>query len=540
MKIFFKSKSLFQCSKYQKKSNIISNIFKISNDYYNFYTKTNNLNAEYDVYDIFKTPVKLSESLSSPIEQLNQVTELDKIKSKQSDKEKRKGYKFLNTFNEKDFLENKTRNFSLSNDDYKVLLLKEFTGSVKKFIYNDQEVYLIGTAYNRISLSNIYKLLNTIRPNIILTQLRPDKILSGISANITNLTNNKITEEDYINFLIRDPWEIQPSISQKENAKNKLKAYNIFLNYEKNKEIRKHIEQKQETFIEIKETERISNEALSVMSLWGEQKNVKIMACDLPEYLQYEKLANELTVVELQNMFNEIFVQLPNNPDFEPNNSFGCAINLYPDRFLNNSDSIMSQLIHSVSKRLQLESINKNNNESNKNDIGNDSNENNTTKATIENTIVSPSNKNKMLAFVGYGQTESIPLFLKYNVERSSIKSLLTSPKAYDSILYGKDSLEILVEKWVLIKIIMQGVNIKEGSDTIIDYLIKKYVRLDLIQSGFNNEKLLLDRTYYLFSKLYDEKLKLALSFMSEGTTIKRKDFMKKILKDPYLNSQLD
>ena len=54
MKIFFKSKSLFQCSKYQKKSNIISNIFKISNDYYNFYTKTNNLNAEYDVYDIFK------------------------------------------------------------------------------------------------------------------------------------------------------------------------------------------------------------------------------------------------------------------------------------------------------------------------------------------------------------------------------------------------------------------------------------------------------------------------------------------------------
>ena len=510
-------------------------------------------------YDHDKMPSLFSETFQQSSNQLVDLIEKQISEMRKED---------LKIQLEKEFLENKDKTFELSRETYVEFLQKGMLGDANKFILNQTEVILVGTIYNRIPIENLYKLLNYVKPDIILIQQRPDRMLGGIYENIVNLNKKLIDENKFIEKLIRDPWEIQTSLKNKESIKERLFKKGILLNLKKREKEREVIEKTQENFKNISEHERLTNDSQSLISLWGEQKDVKILVSDFPEVSLYEKLSNSLTLVQLRKTFESIFTEFPNNPDFEPSTPIGTAINLYPDLFVTNSDAYISQIIYSLTKKEELK------------------------------------NK-KIISFLGYGQSYTIPLFLNYERDRNSLSKILTPIKRYSSLLYGDDSLEVLVEKWAMISLILNGLekydtyleipieefqnneknelqnlslnsienqskssfdqymskhrnilssqklkvqkdNIEKynydslfGDDKIIDHLSRKYARDDLIKTGFNSEKFLINRMKYLYDCIIKEKRKEALCLIKIGYEKKKKGFMRRIIDDPLLSAEI-
>jgi hypothetical protein len=469
---------------------------------------------------------------------------------------------------EKEFMENKNKTLQLSRETYIEFLDKGMLGDATKFKLNETEVLLVGTIYNRIPIENLYKLLNYVKPDIILIQQRPDRLLGGIFDSVANLNKSLIDENKYIEKLIREPWEIQTSLDNKESIKEKLRKKGIILNLNKNSQERRLIELKQEKFKNVSEHERLTNDTQSLISLWGEQKEVKILVSDLPELNYYEKIANTLTLTQIRKTFDSIFTEFPNNPDFEPSTPLGTAINLYPDIFLQSSDAYISQIIYKLSQKEEFK------------------------------------NK-KIISFLGYGQTYTIPIFLNFERDRNSLSKILKPAQRYNSMLFGDDSLEVLVEKWAMISLILNGLerydtqleipidnihskektemfgmnsgenesgkisnfdqimnknrhfSLKErsssysksienykyetlfGDDPLIDFLSKKYARDDMNKTGFNSENFLVQRMKFLYDCIIKEKRKEALYLIKSGIDKKKKSFMRKIINDPFLSAQI-
>ena len=154
-------------------------------------------------YDHDKMPSLFSETFQQSSNQLVDLIEKQISEMRKED---------LKIQLEKEFLENKDKTFELSRETYVEFLQKGMLGDANKFILNQTEVILVGTIYNRIPIENLYKLLNYVKPDIILIQQRPDRMLGGIYENIVNLNKKLIDENKFIEKLIRDPWEIQTSL----------------------------------------------------------------------------------------------------------------------------------------------------------------------------------------------------------------------------------------------------------------------------------------------------------------------------------------
>jgi hypothetical protein len=251
-------------------------------------------------------------------------------------------------------------------------------------------------------------------------------------------------------------------------------------------------------------SERLTEDAISMISVWGEQKDTKIMISDMPELILLEKLSNSLTLLQIRNIFEEVFREFPLNPDWEPRNTLGIAINLFPDIFVYHSDAFLAHSINTYS-------------------------------------IMNEKENKKLLIFTGYGQTESLPLFLNYDIDRNSLMEVCKVPQRHVSFIQGEDTLEILAEKWCLLSLIINGNQnqLSETTSLFIDYLINKYARDDMIKTGFNSLKHLTSRTRHLFDKLFQDKSLEAFKLVGEGYEIKKKNFMRKIFNDPLYNSQL-
>jgi len=441
-------------------------------------------------YNIMKSTIPLSESLEKPPVELNEF-----IKN-----EKKEEQIFLTPEKEKAFLESKSTQFNLPKKTYTNYMEKGMLGNVERIRFKDVEIYFISTIYDRINSVNLYKLLNYINPDMIQIQLKPDKIINNIE--------NFYQKQNFIENLIREAWEIQPSLELKERNFKKLLDNNILITSKSKKE---DIVEKQKSFLDlgIYDPDRLSNEAISMISLWGEENKRKILVSDSPETFLVEKISNSYSVVFIREIFKNCLIQFPNNPDFEPRTILGTALNIYPDIFLHLSDIFISNCINEICK-LPLEKRPK-----------------------------------KLVSFLGYGQSKSIPNYLKFNVERSSLMEFLNVNKRYESIIYGEDNLEILVEKWVLLYLLFKNAGLKSelklnSNNAQVDQLIRKYAREEMIKTGFNSENFLISRMKHLFDELVQEKKILTLEYLSEGHKLKKKMFMKKIFNDPILNSQLN
>jgi len=441
-------------------------------------------------YDIIKSPISLSESLEKPAEKLKEYI------NKEAKSENKI---FITAEKEKIFLENKKIEFNLPKKTYTNYLEKGMLGNAEKIIFKEVEIYFVSTIYERINLVNLYKLLNYVNPDLIQVQIKPEKIIKNIE--------DFYQKENLAENLLRDAWEIQPSLELKEKNLKRLLDNSILITSKTKKEEIIHM---QKNFIDLNiyDPDRLSNDALSMISLWGEENKRKIFVSDSPDSLLIEKISNNNSLVYIREIYKNSVMQYPNNPDFEPRTILGTAVNLYPEIFLNISDIFISNCINKICELPQNQK------------------------------------PKKLILFLGYGQSKSIPNYLQFNVERSNLISYFNNYKRYESALYGEDNLEILVEKWVLIYMLLKNAGLKSNlnissNDVQIDNLIKKYARDEFIKTGFNSENFLIKRMKHLFNELVKEKKILTLEFLSEGHKNKKKAFMKKIYNDPILNSQL-
>jgi len=443
-------------------------------------------------YKFDEMPIKLSEFLNEQTQTLNEVVE------DQNKKLEKASEMIFKTNDEKEnFLKNKSLPFKIPKKVYKSFLEKGMLGNAVKLYYKNLEVFIIGTMYERIDVLNIYKMLNYIKPDMVMLQMRPDRMLTKIDK-YYNKGNTELVQR-----LIRDPWEIQPSLIAKKKMKNLLVKNGYAIS--SSKLMKEEIVKEQEMYeLNPNHSERLTEDAISMISLWAEQKDTKIMIADMPELLLLEKLANTLTLLQIRNIFQEVFREFPLNPDWEPRTTLGTAINLFPEIFVNHSDSFLAHSIDTYSNLTEKE------------------------------------NK-KLVIFSGYGQTESLPLYLNYDIDRNSLMEICQVPERYVSFIQGEDTLEILAEKWCLLSLIINGNQTKLADSTslFIDYLINKYAKDDMIKTGFNSLNHLKSRTRFLFDKLYKEKSEEAFKYTGEGYEIKKKNFMRKIFNDPLLNSQL-
>lgn len=405
---------------------------------------------------------------------------------------------------EKAFIENKNLKFNLPRPMYKQLLEKGMIGDAIKLTHKNLEIYVIGTMYDRITPTNLYKVLNFAKPDLVLLQIRPDRMLSGIEKYYNK--DPKILLEK----LTRNSYEIQPSYEIKENMRRMLLDKGFMINSKKS--VDEHL-YKNFKSIESNQSERLTNEALSVISLWSEQKESKVVLSDIPESIMIEKLTNTLSLMQIRQIFEEVFTEFPNNPDWEPRTPLGTAINLFPDIFVNPSDAYLAQSIDNLAK------------------IENEKKENKIT---------------KVVAFVGYGQTLSLPFYMNYDIDRNSMTNLMIPPSRYKNLITGEDKLEVLAEKWCLLSLIFNGIEGVQNDKIaslmnfpIVGGLIKKYARDDMIKTGFNSESHLINRTSHLFCELLIDKTKSAVEFIGKGYDLKKKTFMRRIFNDPMLNSQL-
>jgi len=449
-----------------------------------------NLSEKYYKFD--QIPIKLSEFLNQSTQSLEKIIqEQNNILGTTSQ------LIFKSKEDEEKFLKNKNIKFSIPNKVYKSFLDKGMLGRAVKLQYKNLEVFIIGTIYERVDVLNIYKMLNYIKPDMIMLQMRPDRILSKIDKYYHR------GDKELVKKLIRDPWEVQPSLKAKKNIKNLLLKNGFAIS--SNKLMNENVIQEQEQYeLQPLHSERLTEQAISMIALWGEQKDIQIMISDMPELILIEKLANSLTLLQIRNIFDEVFREFPLNPDWEPRTTIGTAINLFPEIFVHHSDAFLA---HSINTYAEM------NGKENK----------------------------KLVIFAGYGQTESLPLFLNYDMDRNSLMEVCKVPQRYVTFIQGEDSLEILAEKWCLLSLIINGNNYKlsETTSLFIDYLINKYARDDMIKTGFNSMNHLTSRTRFLFDKLYSDKTEEALKLVGDGYEIKKKNFIRKIFNDPLLNSQL-
>jgi hypothetical protein len=446
---------------------------------------TDNLIESFSTQEISKTPKEILEDKSNPLSNFKKQL-------------------FPTEEKEKAFLEDKNLKFNLPRPMYKQFLEKGMIGDAIKLSHKNLELFVIGTMYDRISPANLYKVLNYVKPDLVLLQMRPDRMLSGIEKYY------KKDPEILLEKLTRNSYEIQPSYEIKEKMRKMLLDKGFMINSKKSvdDELYKNFKS-----IESNQSERLSNEALSLISLWGEQKDSKVVLSDMPESIMIERLANSLSLMQIRQMFEEIFTQFPNNPDWEPRTPLGTAINLYPDLFVNPTDAYLAQSIDNLAK------------------IENEKNPNKITKA---------------VAFVGYGQTLSLPFYMNYDLDRNSMTNLMTPPCRFKNLITGEDKLEVLAEKWCLLSLIFNGVEgvqsenkISQMNFPIVEGLIKKNARDDMIKTGFNSESHLINRTSHLFRELMIDKTNSAVECIGKGYELKKKTFMRKIFNDPMLNSQL-
>lgn len=470
-------------AKKQYKKIINNSIFNFTTTLHNIIFENGKLSEKY--YSPKLVPNNISENIIENFPSVKEILENKEIKDYKKEI-------FPTEEKEKAFLEDKSKKFNLPRKLYQNFLEKGMLGDAVKVKHNNIELYIIGTMYERIDSINLYKLLNYVKPDLIILQMRPDRILT----NIDNYYDKD--SSTFLNKLIRDSNEIQPSLELKEKTRRSLMNKGFLVSSDKamSQEITSNYKA-----ITSNQCERLSDEALSTISIWGEQKDTKILLADLPEGLLIEKLSNSLSLIQIQQIFEETFTQFPNNPDWEPRTSLGTAINLYPDLFVNPSDSFLAQTIDQLSK-------------------------------TTDNKPV------RAISFVGYGQTISLPIYLNYDLDRNSIKNILTVPDRYKGFIASEDSLEILAEKWCLLSLIVYGLN-TEINSKLINHLIKKYARDEMIKTGFNSENHLKNRTAHLFNELMISKTDLAHKYIGEGYETKKKIFMRKIFNDPLLNSQL-
>mmetsp|Transcript_2881 Transcript_2881/g.3061 ORF Transcript_2881/g.3061 Transcript_2881/m.3061 type:complete len:304 (-) Transcript_2881:1698-2609(-) len=163
--------------------------------------------------------------------------------------------------------------------------------------------------------------------------------------------------------------------------------------------------------------ERLTYSSIAGVSLWADAKNIPIFLGDQPELIYRQNVANNYTLMQLQQIFMHCNRLLGQNPDLEPHVPANAGYFSYPELFLTPSDTYMSAVLDALTMTGKFKNI---------------------------------------VCIVGLGQQETLPHYLRNRTEKSLMKEL--EPKVLkNSLIRGDDTCEVLVDKHTLLDILFHG-----------------------------------------------------------------------------------
>lgn len=311
----------------------------------------------------------------------------------------------------------------------------------------------------------------------------------------------------------------------------------------------------------------------------------KIMIADIPTVFQIHKISNTLSLYEIKNIFEKCYREYPKNPDYEPQTALSMAQHLYPEIFVKDSDRFIAQCLKYLVNRKELlkkkEIVEENTKKlKKKNDSNSDSKEasnektkiklnkkskrkiplsnykdskfkiksiekmdlssnqnsyiddvydnskNNQTHINDDKEESSVTDSTKVMSVLSYGQSLSLPIYIEN--ENKSISSVLSPGKRYKTLIYGHDTLDIVVDKLAHLFILYFGIT-NEIPHAYIENIIEKYVDEDIRMTKYNEKSELMSKALYLFDCLLVERKENAIKYITEGLESKEKEFVERI-----------
>lgn len=382
-------------------------------------------------------------------------------------------------------------------------------GDIKQLKTNNCYLSLISTVYSKINISNIYKTLNITNPNFIFLQFRPDLIFNNMSVQINYFLRNKITENKYFENIVFTANDVIPSYFNYIDVFNKIKKDKL-INIKSKKDIIKQIESIPKNLKSPELSERLSKDVLSICSLWSLlNNNCKLILGDIPLCVLIKKIINKCSLYEIKDIFENTFKSLPQLPDLEPNNPLTISQYLYPEIFVKPSDEYMSEIVKIIfNSNLKKDKL----------DIS---------------------------AFVGYGQTLSLPLYIgnfnnivdnntntliNNNVD-NKLKQIIDPGLRHKTLIYGKDSLDIVADKISMLLLLFYGLNFP-FKPNIYNYYLDWYIEEEIKDTGLNNYEFLYKRMEFLLINLIKEKKTIAINNISNGVNLKKEMFMRETIEN--------
>lgn len=389
-------------------------------------------------------------------------------------------------------LENKIKEgkneINLPNMIYKEYMKHSLNGHCVNLKIQNKEIIFVSTPYQKVDLTNLYRMMNYVNPDIVITQSKMDLFNNNFYEDLFD--EEKDIKDHLTNALVKQGSTFQPSLEHKNKSIENLKNKNIRIN----KSLL--IDSNHQNNIVEKIKDRLDFNTVSMISLWAELKNKDMGLIDYPFEFLLRYILTNVSLNELKNIFSETYSNLYNFKEIK--GTFNVAMSLYPDLFLNVSDKFMSYNL---------------------------------------NNLLQNNKYRKYLVFCGYGQSISLPIHLNYN--KPDIYKMTTElSMRYNNFIGGEDSLEFSVEKLVLSHLILYGLEYKpmleEMEDTFYNLAYD-----ETLKTGYKNKGFLVDRMNFLYHELYKERKEQAIKLMGEGLETRKRKFLEKIFNNPNLNSEL-
>ena len=245
---------------------------------------------------------------------------------------------------------------------------------------------------------------------------------------------------------------------------------------------------------------RLTLEAIATIALWAENSKKSIILGDIPQHLNYTRISNNNSLLQLQSLLHQSTERLGESPDDYPRTPFGSGLNLYPDVLLHNTDEYISALLKSITTP----------------------------------DIFPPEHMKSIVCFLGYGQTRSLPHYLQYSQQTLPL-FMQPSTQLFKTLL-GTETPHMFIEKLSILDILFNkdfSTDNGEYDDLSFDQICKTSIQI--IEGGMwitlGGEKELVPRARYIYNELREKYWHFAEEGYAAGMDKLYFQFKRKILK---------
>ncbi|KRX06902.1 hypothetical protein PPERSA_11547 [Pseudocohnilembus persalinus] len=382
----------------------------------------------------------------------------------------------------------KEENYPLTHSDYAHFQKQNKYGKVNILNYKNSKITMVGTQYQFLPIKNIYKILRHSKPDVICLQVRPDQILNNFVVNIKNPETGYFSSSRYFKQIQKDGFEIMPSSQHRKRILQDLQKNNIFVSQIQNKDeqhYQNYQQQIKKQYKPYQHKERLSLDTIATASFYAERNNIPLILMDLPEIVFRQEIANQNTVMQLQQLFTKCARLIAREPDLKPHTPLSMAFQLYPQIFLEKSDQYM---------------------------------------ATVLQALHAKKFKN-ITCFLGNTQSDSLAEILSHRKTHHLADEL--APAKVKHSLVRDITAEEIVEKHSILDVLMHGKDIVQDFENLefqTTYeMIQRYGNPD------HTDVTRLNKLRLLHYKLIQKYAKFAQQEYQIGQSLLKKEFLKKI-----------